>query len=128
MLAAWFESDAEFEVVCSSPTVKVGEEFEFVVSVTDLRGEGRRVATIDFEGDLTELVEVVAVDPPARDTTVGPWYVEHVFDRDVPASGTAEITYTLKAAAPGTVYGSVTVYDESYSWTEVPVTIDVRED
>lgn len=128
LLSGWMPGDAEFQVVCDEPTVGVGQEFEFVVSVTDLRGEARVVSDIDFEGDFVDHIEVVSVTPNRLDSYADAGYIESTFQHPVAAGSTTDFTFTLKASSTGTLFGYLTVYDADYNWTEVPVTIEVSGD
>ena len=116
------------DIVVEAPSsVREGEQFELVVTVTDTSGEARMLATIDFYDDLCDDFEVISVTPEPSGFTQQRGYRETRFHTDLPAHSSVRTVFTLRATRAGQAVGDVEVYlDMTYVSDYETVTIDVR--
>lgn len=113
--------------VAAPGRARVGEQFDIVVTVTDISGSGRRIHDIDVEETYLEGLSIVRVTPEPRTTDSLVGYATHTMNVAVPASGAATVTFTVRAARAGTFSGDVDVYvDSDFAFETVRITTMVE--
>jgi hypothetical protein len=94
--------------------VKVGEEFDLVLTLTDELGKARKIGDIDFDEQFVAgSVSVGAVTPRAQTESTGFGYKTYTMGQTIPASGRTSITFKAKALAPGEHRTAIDVYVDS---------------
>ena len=95
-------------------SVRVGEEFEFVLHLTNASGHPLQVSDIDadevFSGSILDGAVVLSTDPPMeRDYSLS-GIKTFAFDTTIPPGETTTVRFLLMATTPGEFGGSVGVY------------------
>lgn len=119
---------AEIEVILEEPeSVRVGEPFELAVVVENTGSTPRQIATVDLNGAICDQFDVIGVDPRPSDRTLEYGWHEYVYHTPIPAGGSRTFTFSMRARAPGTHTGDVSVYiGASYHEIARPVTITAQ--
>lgn len=109
-------------------SVKVGETFTIKVTVTDRSGQARRIHDLDLQETLLQGASITGITPKPATTTSIFGYASHTMNLSVPASGSATVTFSLSATAPGSFSGDIDTYiDSDFAYLTNTISIDITE-
>jgi hypothetical protein len=108
-------------------TLKVGEPFDLVITVTDTKSERRIIETVDLNGAICDMFQRDAISPPPPSMNEEYGYNEFLYSQSLAADGSAEFTITLTPLHAGTFDGTVTVYMDEYNSKDVQVQLEVED-
>lgn len=109
-------------------SVKVGETFTIKVTVTDRSGQARRIHDLDLQETLLQGASITGITPKPATTTSIFGYASHTMNLSVPASGSATVTFSLSATAPGSYSGDIDTYiDSDFAFLTNTIQIDITE-
>lgn len=101
--------------VTSPAEVRVGDEFEIVVELTNVGDQDVFIATIDLWAGYLDGIEILGSDPAwtRRASDVEDSYDELYYNLNIPAGGSAEVKLRARAKQAGTWADDLDVYFES---------------
>lgn len=124
-----FDIDANILVETSSPeTVRLGESFEIVISVTDTSGSARSIEDIDFRGSLIDNADIVSITPKPNQVNPDTTYIEHVFNQPLGALQSSDIIFEIKPTQAGFYSTNISVYMDGYNSEDATVMIEVTDE
>ncbi|MDF7797934.1 hypothetical protein P4C99_00565 [Pontiellaceae bacterium B1224] len=109
--------------------VKVGEEFELKLNVTNERETKRlNISDIDISGDYIEGFILISTDPAPRSSMIIPFFedISYTFGTPVQAGETKTFTFVFRAEQEGVFRGDIDVCEGQRFITTTVQTV-VRE-
>lgn len=110
------------------PTIKAGQPFDLVITVTNALDQPRQLGDIDLESTMLTDMTIDKVTPAPQATSEMVGYHVHTMKSTVPAKGQATITFTMTPKKAGTFTGAIDVYvDSEFSYLTTTAAIVVGE-
>lgn len=106
-------------------SVRVGESFELVVTITDTRGELRHLQDIDFSGTFCDNMTIDLVEPMPGSISIDPGYHVYAYDRSFDANSTEQFVFQVTPNHAGVFTGDIEVYCEDFNSKARPVSFVV---
>lgn len=88
-------------VVTTPDTITAGVPFDITVTITDTGGRARTLDYVDWQGPMIDRLTVLSVTPEPDFTDISEDLREHSYETRIPASGSATVTFTVRADQPG---------------------------